>query len=96
MIWQPCRVHSTCNIDRVSPDVVLRLSGPDDTGDDGPDVDPDPDHEVVVRVVVDVLQLLAHAEHVLDQLPMYKRNKDVKLEIISYLACLTRLIYTVS
>ena len=68
MIRQPRRVHPAGHVDRVAPDVVLRLPCPDDSGNYRPDVDPDPDHEVVVGVVVDVLKLLTHAEDVLHKL----------------------------
>jgi hypothetical protein len=68
MIWQPCRVHTTGHVNGVAPDVVLRLPGADDACHDRPDVDAHPDHEVVVGVVVDVLQLLAHPENILHKL----------------------------
>jgi hypothetical protein len=68
MIGKSGGVHTTGNIDRVTPDVVLRFASSDDSGNDRTDVDSDPDHEVVVRVVVDVLELLAHAKYVLDEL----------------------------
>ena len=68
VIRQPGGVHPAGHVDRVAPDVVLRLPGADDSGHDGADVDADPDREAVVGVVVDVLQLLPHPEDVLDEL----------------------------
>ena len=59
------RVHPTGHVDRVAPDVVLRFLGADDPGHDGPDVDADPDLEVVEGVLVDIVELLADAERVL-------------------------------
>ena len=55
---QTSRVHPACLIDRVSPDVKHRFCCPDDPADQGPHRYPDPEHEVVERVLVDVIQLV--------------------------------------
>ena len=55
---QTSRVHPACLIDRVSPDVKNRFCCPDDPADQGPHRYPDPEHEVVERVLVDVIQLV--------------------------------------
>ena len=55
---QTSRVHPACLIDRVSPDVENRFCCPDDPADQGPHRYPDPKHEVVKRVLVDVIQLV--------------------------------------
>lgn len=68
MIGQPSRVHATGDIYCVTPDVILGLAGSDDSGNNRADVDPDPDHEVVVGVIVDVLELLTHAKDIFDKL----------------------------
>ena len=58
MSQQTSRVHPACLIDRVSPDVKHRFCCPDDPADQGPHRYPDPEHEVVERVLVDVIQLV--------------------------------------
>ncbi len=68
MIGQPGRIHATGDIYCVTPDVILRLAGSDDSGNNRADVDPDPDHKVVVGVVVDVLELLTHAKDIFNKL----------------------------
>ena len=74
VIGQPRGVHPAGHADRVAPDVVLRLPRPDDPGHDGAGVDAHAQHEVVVRVLVDVAQFVSHAEHELDQLEMEKNR----------------------
>ena len=68
VVGQPGGVHPAGHVDCVAPDVVLRLPGPDDPGHHGADVHPDPEHEVVVAVLVEAGQLLPHGEDVLREL----------------------------
>ena len=58
MSQQTGRVHPACLIDGVSPDVENRFCRSDDPADQGPHRHPDPEHEVVERVLVDVIQLV--------------------------------------
>ena len=58
MSQQTGRVHPACLIDGVSPDVENWFCRPDDPADQGPHRNPDPEHEVVERVLVDVIQLV--------------------------------------
>ena len=58
MSQQTGRVHPACLIDGVSPDVENWFCRPDDPADQGPHRHPDPEHEVVEGVLVDVIQLV--------------------------------------
>ena len=58
MSQQTSRVHPARLVDGVSPDVKHWFCCPDDPADQGPHRYPDPEHEVVERVLVDVIQLV--------------------------------------
>ena len=68
LVRHPRRVHPARHVDRVAPDVVLRLARPDNPRHHGPEVHPHPQHEVVVAVLVEAGELLPHGEDVLGQL----------------------------
>ena len=68
VVGQPGGVHPAGHVDGVAPDVVLRLPRPDDPRHHRPNVHPDPEHEVVVAVLVEAGQLLPHGEDVLGEL----------------------------
>jgi hypothetical protein len=73
LVWHSCRVHPGSDVNRVSPDVVLRLSRANYAGNDRAHVDADAKHERVVRVFVDAVQLFAESKHKLDELKSEKR-----------------------
>ena len=64
----PRPVHPAGHVHGVAPDVVLRLPRADHPGHHGTHVQADPQHERVVGVLVDALQLLAQPENKLDEL----------------------------
>ena len=68
MVGKPSGVHPAGHVNSVAPDVVLRLPCPDDPSHHGADVHANPEHEVVVAVLVEAGQLLPHGEDVLSEL----------------------------
>ena len=68
LIRQPRRVHPRGHVDRVAPNIVLRLPGANHAGHDGADIHADPQHEVVVAVLVDGVEFVPHAEDEFDEL----------------------------
>lgn len=82
LIGQASRVHSRSHIHRVTPDVVLRLPGSNDSGHDGANVDANPQHKVVVRVFIDQLKLFTHAKDVFDQLAQVGDGTDATIVLV--------------
>ena len=79
MVWEARGLHPGSDVDCISPDVVLRFPGADDAGHYRPDVQAYPEHEAVVRILVDAAQLLAQAEDELDQLKITIMRKCISL-----------------
>ena len=74
MSQQTSRVHPARLVDGVSPDVKHRFCRPDDPADQGPHRHADTEHEVVERVLVDVVKFVVELRSEVDQVTeMVKR-----------------------
>lgn len=60
VVGQTGRVHPRGNINRVAPNVVLRLSGADDARHNRAHVQADAEHKVVVGVDVNLVEAFSH------------------------------------
>lgn len=58
MVQQPCRIHPTRHVHRISPNVVLWLSGSNHAGNHGANIDANPKSEIVERMHVHLLDLV--------------------------------------
>ena len=67
VVGQPGRVHPRGDIDRIAPDVVLRLAGANDARHHRAHVQAHSQHEIVVGVVVDLRQPFPHLKDHLHQ-----------------------------
>lgn len=67
MIRKSSGVHPTGHVDGISPYVILWLPSSDDAGYNRSDVHANAQHEVIVRVIINVDQFFLHREHKLDE-----------------------------